>query len=211
MKLATFLAVFLVPVAFARTISPPNTIQLIHPDPEKRVPRDTTVTFGFAQPSDTIYGLIQNITLSYTQPDGSNVQAGSYGTPYLSSDGSFKFTGYSSNQCRTFPGSSMTRDVTVSQTGVYTFIWKIVYIMSADPTQANTSYCGPEPFSNQSWTLNSTLNVVDTSLGGGVAPTTTVAQRLPSEPTGKVNAALRIVDAGSALSLLALLLGIIMV
>jgi hypothetical protein len=43
--------------------------------------------------------------------------------------------------------------------------------MSADPTHANSSYCGPEPFSRQSWQLNSTLNVLDTSLSGGVAPT----------------------------------------
>jgi hypothetical protein len=42
--------------------------------------------------------------------------------------------------------------------------------MSADPTRANSSYCGPEPFSRKSWQFNSTLNVLDPSLGGGVAP-----------------------------------------
>jgi hypothetical protein len=118
MKLAAFLAAFFVPVIFAHTISPPDNINLIRPDPDKRVPRDTTVAFGFAQPTETIYGVVQNLTLWYTQPDGSTVQGGSYGSPYLNPDSTVRFMGYTSSQCRTFSGSSMTRDVTVSQAGV---------------------------------------------------------------------------------------------
>jgi hypothetical protein len=118
MKLVAFLAAFFVPVTFACTISPPDTINLIRLDLDKPVPRDTTVTFGFAQPIETIYGLVQNVTLWYTQPDGSTVQEGSYGTPYLNPDGSFRFMGYTSSQCHTFSSSSMTRDVTVLQVGL---------------------------------------------------------------------------------------------
>jgi hypothetical protein len=116
--LTTLLTAFLVPVTVARTTSPPDTMNLIRPDSDKQATRDTIVAFGFAQPTETVYGLVQNVTLWYTQPDGSTIQEGSYGSPYLNPDGSFRFTGYTSSQCRTFSSSSMTSDVTVSQVGV---------------------------------------------------------------------------------------------
>jgi hypothetical protein len=118
MNLVAFLAAFLIYVTFARTMSPPDIINLILPDPDKQAPCDTTVVFGFAQPTETIYGLVQNVTLWYTQPNGSTVQAGSYGTPYLNPNGSFRSTGYTPSQCCTFSSSSTTRDVIVSQEGV---------------------------------------------------------------------------------------------
>jgi hypothetical protein len=53
--------------------------------------------------------------------------------------------------------------------------------VSADPTHASSSYCGPEPFIHQSWQLNSTLNVIDTSL---IAPALAVQRRQYTAPPG---------------------------
>ena len=70
----------------------------------------------------------------------------------------------------------------------YTFFWNVTYVESSDSTKANDSYCGPPPFSEQQWELNSTVTVVQANLGTGImeaAASTT--QNLPSKPTGKVN------------------------
>jgi hypothetical protein len=72
----------------------------------------------------------------------------------------------------------------------YTFIWDVFYVMSSDSKQANSSWCGPDPFTIQSWTLNSTVNVTDNSPGtagtAAAAQTESVTTRLSSKPTGKV-------------------------
>jgi len=73
----------------------------------------------------------------------------------------------------------------------YTIHWNITYGLSSDPLQANSSYCGPEPFSWQTFILNKTVTVLpEGALGhnGGrlSVPLTTVVSQFPSEPTGQV-------------------------
>jgi hypothetical protein len=59
--------------------------------------------------------------------------------------------------------------------------------MSSDTREANSSYCGPEPFTIQSWLVNSTVRVQDAAAGSGASVLAfTTGTRLPSSPTGKV-------------------------
>jgi hypothetical protein len=70
----------------------------------------------------------------------------------------------------------------------YVFFWDIAYVESSDSTKANETYCGPPPFSEQKWLLNSTTTVVSANLGSNVVvATATTVQKLPSKPTGRVN------------------------
>jgi len=59
--------------------------------------------------------------------------------------------------------------------------------MSSDTKEANSSYCGPEPFTVQTWLVNSSVRVQDAAAGSEVSALVfTMATRLPSSPTGKV-------------------------
>jgi hypothetical protein len=67
-------------------------------------------------------------------------------------------------------------------------MWDVTYVMSSDPSQANSSSCGPPPFSKQDWSLTSTVSVIDADVGAAViAATASATVPLPGKPTGKVN------------------------
>ena len=109
MKVALLLPLF-VPFALAGTISPPNTIEIIRPDPKHPVPRSTALTIGYSEPSKLIFGLVQNVDISYTAPNGSLIHALSYGPPLESG-------GYSPQECRTYPGDSITATINPDAAG----------------------------------------------------------------------------------------------
>jgi len=177
----TIVLALLAPLAVFAAVDPPSSITLIRPDPDTRVPTYANLTFGFTSSSTQYWGLIQNIEMSYSQPDGSTIQSSTYGPPFQSS-------GYSAAECRSFPGTTMLNEVNASQTGQYMFFWDVTYVESSDSTKANQSYCGPPPFSKQNWVLNSTVTVVNANLGTGIiAATASTTQKLPSKPTGRVN------------------------
>jgi hypothetical protein len=78
-------------------------------------------------------------------------------------------------------------------------VYNLTYGLSADPSQANRSYCGPPPYSYQSWLLNATFDAAAGGRPGGdwsLDNLTTVTTRLPGTPTGVV---LGTVSASSAL------------
>jgi len=206
MKTFTLILALFASLVFA-SVDPPGSISLIRPDPKSHVPQNSNLTFGFASPSQQFFGLLQNVKMSYRQPDGTDVPSSSFG-PAFTQGGSFRSDGYSPAQCRTFPGTSTTNEVNASQVGNYTFFWNVTYVMSSDPTKANDTYCGPPPFSEQSWLLNSTVEVIDVNAGTAVvAATATTTQPLPSKATGKVNSdamGIRgsVVNWGSALGML---------
>lgn len=186
MKTFTLILALLAPLVFA-SVDPPGSIVLIRPEPKTHVPQNTNLTFGFASPSQQFFGLIQNVKMSYNQPDGTTVQSGSFG-PAITQGGTFQTDGYSPAQCRSYPGVSTTTVVNASQVGNYTFIWDVTYVESSDSSKANETYCGPPPFSKQNWNVNSTVTVIDVTVGSAaVAPTATTTSPLPSKPTGKVN------------------------
>jgi hypothetical protein len=212
MKTIAFIIALLAPLTWAKAVSPPNTITLIRPDPSARYPRDTILTYGFTWPNgDILYGLVHNITMYYTQPDGSTVPSGSFGSRYTNGDGSFQVDGYTPAQCRTYPGTITTREVPAYQAGKYTLFWSVTYVMSDDPTQANSTYCGPSPYSKQSWVVNSTATVVDASAGTAVrASSVTTPSQFPSSPTGRVNSGAWVFEP-SFVPVAAMMLGIGMV
>jgi len=201
-----FLAIF-ASLVFA-SVDPPGSVTLIRPDPKTHVPQNTNLTFGFASPSQQLYGLLQNVKMSYTMPDGTNVPSGSFG-PAITQGGTFQTNGYTPAECRTYPGVSAVNEINASQVGTYTFFWNITYVESSDSTKANDTYCGPPPFSQQNWDVNSTVQVLSVDAGtAAVAATATTTSPLPSKPTGKVNndaAGLKgnVLNLGSALGLLA--------
>jgi hypothetical protein len=55
--------------------------------------------------------------------------------------------------------------------------------MSSDPSQANSTYCGPGPFSFEYYVLNKTFSVISNETQGALATITTL---LPQQPTGLV-------------------------
>jgi hypothetical protein len=205
MKLTAFALVLLTPLVLAGSTDPPGNLILIRPTPNQSVPQNSNLTFGFVSTNKQYYGLVQNIKMSYSQPDGTKVDGASFG-PAITSDNS-----YSPAECRTFPGTSTLNSVNATQTGKcvfsssvlsfppfysnlfdsvhsYTFFWDVIYVESSDSSKANSTYCGPPPFSKQNWSINSTTTVVDADLGTAVmASATSTTQDLPSKPTGKVN------------------------
>jgi hypothetical protein len=55
--------------------------------------------------------------------------------------------------------------------------------VSSDPSQANSTYCGPGPFSYETYILNKTFSVTSNEGQGGIA---TITTQLPQQPTGMV-------------------------
>jgi hypothetical protein len=55
--------------------------------------------------------------------------------------------------------------------------------MSSDPSQANSTYCGPGPFSFEYYVLNKTFSVISNETQGALA---TITTELPQQPTGLV-------------------------
>jgi hypothetical protein len=65
----------------------------------------------------------------------------------------------------------------------YTATWNFTYAMSSDPSQANSTYCGPGPFSFEYYVLNKTFSVTSNETQGALA---TITTQLPQQPTGLV-------------------------
>jgi hypothetical protein len=108
----TIILVLVAALAVFAAVDPPGSITLIRPDPDTHVPQYANLTYGFTSSKTQYWGLIQNIQMSYSQPDGSTIQSSTYGPPITSS-------GYSPQECRSFPGTTMLNEVNASQTGQY--------------------------------------------------------------------------------------------
>lgn len=113
---ALILAALLAPLTVFASIDPPGSITLIRPDPKTSVPQNVNVTYGFVSSKTQYWGLIQNIRMSYTQPDGSRITSPTYG-PAVTSGGTFQDNGYSPEECRSYPGTSLLNEVTAFQVG----------------------------------------------------------------------------------------------
>jgi len=171
------------------SVDTPGSISLIRPKPNTNVTQYTNLTYGVSSSNKQYWGLVENVVMWYTAPDGTQTPSPTYG-PAITSGGVFQDSGYTPEECRSYPGTTSLNVVNASETGNYTFFWNVTYVESSDPTQANSTYCGPPPFSQQSWLLNSTVEVVEADFGTAVVgATSTTMQGLPSKPTGKVNSA----------------------
>jgi hypothetical protein len=114
--------------------------------------------------------------------------------------GSFKDGSISDTPiCETFPGASYQGCSVVPDEGTYTIVWNVTYAISSDQSKANGSYCGPPPFSTQSFIFNDTftasvVQAIDPAESFTDAVSSSTA-RLPTKPTGKVNSsAVRIME-----------------
>ncbi len=74
----------------------------------------------------------------------------------------------------------------------YTIRYNISYWLSSDPSQANDTYCGPQPFTHETWILNPTFSVGTSKECCGAVPFISslgTTSALPSTPTGKITLA----------------------
>lgn len=69
--------------------------------------------------------------------------------------------------------------------------WGIAYGTSVDPSDAKPDFCGPPPFSFETWELNATFSVSEreTIEVGTIGLSPTIATMLPTQPTGSVKLA----------------------
>lgn len=118
MKTSIILAL-LAPLAVFASVDPPGSISLIRPDPKTPVPQYANLTYGFASSKTQYWGLIQNIKMSYSQPDGSKIQSTTFGPAITNGGGDFQNNGYSPDECRSFPGTTTLNAVNATQTGQY--------------------------------------------------------------------------------------------
>jgi hypothetical protein len=114
MKTAIIVAL-LASLAASAAVDAPDSITLIRPDPDTRVPKNSNLTYGFTSSKTQYWGLVQNIKTSYTQPDGSTIQGSTYG-PAINGGGD---NGYTPDECRSFPGTTILDDLNASQVGQY--------------------------------------------------------------------------------------------
>ncbi|TFY59647.1 hypothetical protein EVJ58_g5651 [Rhodofomes roseus] len=188
--------------ASAYAASLPDKLTLLVPPSHVQV--NSTVCPGWSMPADeTRYygtapclrsprsapnsleslGFIEAMNITIFAPNGTDIS--SVGVNTVPDN----ITGH--GDCGSYPGSSYSGCAVAADTGTYTIRWNLTYTMSADPSQANASYCGPAPFSTQIFVLNQTFDTF-TVLGQGNAHTNTeitTTTTLPTKPTGNLKVA----------------------
>ncbi|KAH9833544.1 uncharacterized protein C8Q71DRAFT_773928 [Rhodofomes roseus] len=169
--------------ASAYAASLPDKLTLLVPPSHVQV--NSTVCPGWSMPADETryYGFIEAMNITIFAPNGTDIS--SVGVNTVPDN----ITGH--GDCGSYPGSSYSGCAVVADTGTYTIRWNLTYTMSADPSQANASYCGPAPFSTQIFVLNQTFDTF-TVLGQGNAHTNTeitTTTTLPTKPTGNLKVA----------------------
>ncbi|KAK7049426.1 hypothetical protein VNI00_006027 [Paramarasmius palmivorus] len=159
-------------LAQAETVSPPSTVQLIHPEGTLQINSRVKIGFGYNGPP--YQGFLQSINSSLQWPNGTE-------------SASLRSIPMKDHSCRAESRYNATATMTLDQVGNYTIFWNVTYGLSSDPTQANSTYCGPEPFSYQSWLLNSTFRVDSNPARTDRAVLSTfVETTLPGSPTGSL-------------------------
>jgi hypothetical protein len=200
---AVFACVALLSSAAAKLVDLPTNVTLIHPI--GKVNKSEKVSFGFADTSlKDVFGVSYTITSSYTYPNGtsglgpgnsmrdgecfnsSTVGGGAEDAFLADVIGSCVSYIHSTHYALSLHGLPLI----LSCRCRYTISWNYTYTTSADPSQANATFCGPGPFSHQKFLLNTTFEVVDqgaSTTTGRNTTAQTVTSRLPTAPTGKVN------------------------
>lgn len=181
----------------ANQVSPPSTIEyLIGPATNSNIPFNTSVPAGasFAPTADA--GLARSVNVTFTRPNGT-ISGGVVVNP-LYTDTMFLPCGGSGGGWSWILADQEGVCVQVLLVSLlestdslvlirYSIHYNITYGMSSDTSQANSTFCGPPPYSFQSWIVNSTFNVRAPTQGdGGTLTPTSFITGLPSAPTGTV-------------------------
>lgn len=182
----------------ANEVSPPSTIEfLIGPTTNSTISFNTSVPAGASFSPTTDAGLARSVNVTFTRPNGT-ISGGVVVNPLN--------TGTLFVPCGGGGGGGWS-SILADQEGVcvqvlldsllvltdsfvlirYVIHYNITYGMSSDTSQANSTFCGPPPYSFQSWIVNSTFNVRAPAEGdGGTLTPASFTTGLPSAPTGMV-------------------------
>jgi len=163
----------------AYAVSLPDTFTLLVPP--SQVQANSTVCFGCAQPPTRYYGLIEAVNTTLIAPNGTKIGHFQLNTNNITGLGT----------CVPAQSTGGSGCDVVPDEGTYTIIWDVAYTMSSDPSQANASYCGPPPFSTQTFSLNETF---EATVGQSEATSFTnmaytTATTFLTEPTGNLKVA----------------------
>jgi len=156
----------------ASAISPPGELMLIYPI--SAVPLYQNFSLGFGDSNKTghnIYGLPHNTSVSLKYPNGTLANVMST----FGGDDTF---------CLYPSVVAAVGYFLADQVGQHIVFWNVSYGISSDPSKANISYCGPPPFSFQSWTLNRTFEVQGSGNSGPAEATVTAS--FSTQPTGNL-------------------------
>jgi len=171
--ISTVISTFALFLSLVLAASPPRDVELIYPADTANLNQNVSLGYQDPKMTETLFGLSRNVSISVTYPNGTH-------SPLVSTFSPDTF-------CTVGPTTGFVSGTfTVNQTGTYTAFWNYSYGISSDPSQANASYCGPPPFTYQSFLLNHTFEVQDIGADASVNPTT-ASSELPTQPTGTLN------------------------
>ncbi|KAJ8091082.1 hypothetical protein AAF712_007679 [Marasmius tenuissimus] len=167
------------------TISPPSSINIVHPSSSRTsgIGNGTLLPFGisdtFNDDNNIYWGLWRLVNISVTLPNGTISPVLGVGTLDLEK---------SDKQCRIFPGSKYVGRLRADQNGSYTAHWAVTYGITPDSSQiVSGESCGPGPLSHQNFTIEHRFDVV---LNGNdeskEVPEETATRELGAQPTGSV-------------------------
>ncbi|KAE9394845.1 hypothetical protein BT96DRAFT_923266 [Gymnopus androsaceus JB14] len=166
--------------------SPPSTVTLMGPPNATTVPLGSPLSVGLLFGPEYI-GLLEFLDISVIYPNGTVVFAGG-ASNYLTISANDSAPPQDCGQLDgAGEGGVRAAGISVDQVGTYMVQYNVSYWLSSDPSQANATYCGPPPFSQQMWLLNTTFvafqpgSATSTGLPNEVSTAT-----IPGSPTGNV-------------------------
>jgi hypothetical protein len=196
--LSTFFAFFALISAQNKPI--PQNIILLY-SPQEKVPLRETIEFGFQNNfTERIFGVQRTVLATLTDPLGNVVvshlnqsdtcAAGGLGGALNGSESKIGLDLHTTGKwvLKVHFGTQILRIDVLSRWLRWSINREITYNVTADPSKANSTYCGPGPYSIESWNLTHTFEVIQvgtSSVVVGTATAATFTSELPSEPTGK--------------------------
>jgi hypothetical protein len=187
--LAVIIVASALPIA-AQLTHPPQTVVLYYPGeavtPSTGISLGYTINDAFA----SLQGLQQNVSISLTWPNGTRTSYQDFGSSHPSCHLGPAGIDYIKEAMNLTDLGKCARCSFLSRCVLttadsYTATWNYTFGTSPDPSQANSSYCGPGPFSYQSFLINQTF-AVQTDATSPVLPGARVTASFPSQPTGLV-------------------------
>ncbi|KAK7464745.1 hypothetical protein VKT23_005952 [Stygiomarasmius scandens] len=158
----------------------PSEIIFIAPPRDFLLPYNTSVTVGKKDPTyidpktgrvetRSYVGVVGIFEIGYVSPDGNSGRL-------------LRTWGDEEDFCY-IGGNEIEGRFYADQPGYWTLRWNLTYGTSSDPSQVNNTYCGPKPFTYQTWTWETYFPVLSSDDGATASETKTMV--LDPPPTGR--------------------------